>query len=300
MPDVAGHPPALDYADVAWSDTSPLAEYGRDPAALTVRLRAMLMGEAAEDEDLVAWLRRDIAPRTHDAEEVYARLATGGPGERIFASGTDALAATGYAGLAAGVDRWAAERFAGLGCPWSTGTPGRGETVADLGCGSAVDVAIAVRAVGPTGAVVGVDCRPDLMPSTSTAPPRARFVLAPAEATTLPDAWATMIVANGLPPLLDPRSAPAVLGEMRRILAPSGEVRAVVLVTGPDVAADDLDEVTIVNAVRCGKPPCARFRRLLADTGFVDAALTRLPTPFASGFRPGPVAAVLLTASRPS
>jgi hypothetical protein len=51
--------------------------------------------------------------------------------------------------------------------------------------------------------------------------------------------------------------------------------------------------------VRCGKPIAARYRRCAREAGFVNIGLQRLPDPFVHGFDPGPVAAMLLTATRP-
>lgn len=287
----------FDYVDRLWPDAEGLAAHGDDPALLLARLRAMLAGVEPSDEELVAWLRRDVPPAVDDPAAVYARLASGGSGEAMFASGVAALAATGYGDLAGWVDAAAARRFAGLGCPWVAGLPRVGAAVVDLGCGSGVDVAIAAHAAGPAGTVVGVDCRLDLMPAAAPSV-AVRFVLASALDTTLPDACASMVVANGLPPLMSTATAPAALREMQRLLVSGGQLRVVVLATGPDVGVDALDEGMVVNAVRCGKPLCARFRRMLAEAGFGEIALTRLASPFVAGFRPGPVAAILLTATR--
>lgn len=288
----------LDYASRLWPDAGPLAGYGADTAQTLARLRAMLAGMSGEDEDLVAWIRRDVPSPATDPEAVYARLAAGGGGEPVFASGWTALSRAGYGELADGLDPWMANRFAGLGCPWLSGLPRPGETVVDLGCGSGVDVAIAARAVGDDGLALGVDSRASLQRSAEVACFGARFMLAPAGATTLADGFATMVIANGLPPLMAPQTAPAVFREAHRILAPGGRLRAIVLATGPDCAVDALDDVTILNAIRCGKPLCARIVGLVVDANFVDVRLSFLASPFVAGFRPGPVAAVLLEARR--
>jgi arsenite methyltransferase len=289
----------LDYASRLWLDAGPLAGYGIDTGRALASLRAMLAGVSEEDEDLVAWIRRDVPAPATEPEAVYACLAAGGGGEPVFASGGAALSRAGYGALADGVDPWMASRFAGLGCPWRSGLPRPGETVVDLGCGAGVDVAIAARAVGRDGLALGVDSRSSLRPAAGVACFGARFMLAPADATTLADGFATMVIANGLPPLMAPRTAPAVFREAHRILTPGGRLRAVVLVTGPDRAVEALDDVTIVNAVRCGKPLCARIVGLAVDASFVDVRLRFLASPFVAGFRPGPVAAVLLEARRP-
>ena len=284
----------LDYATRLWVDAGPLEGYGTDPAQALARLRAMLAGASPEDEDLIAWIRRDVPAPETDRDGIYARLRAGRGGESIFASGAAALSQMGYGVLADGVDPWVASRFAGLGCPWLPGLPRVGETVVDLGCGSGVDVSIAARAVGRDGFAIGIDYRRSLWPPAVTASSSAGFMLAGADATTLDDGVATTVIANGLPPLMAPRTALAVLREAQRILAAGGQLRAIVLVTGPDRPVEALDDATILNAIRCGKPLCARVVNLAVGAGFVDVGLTFLPSPFVTGFGPGPVSAVLL------
>src|SRR6185295_4585199 len=51
----------------------------------------------------------------------------------------------------------AVESFAGVGFPFAANVIRSGDTVLDIGSGSGTDVLLAVRAVGPTGQVIGLD-----------------------------------------------------------------------------------------------------------------------------------------------
>jgi len=49
--------------------------------------------------------------------------------------------------------------YCGVGNPFSLGPFNEGETVLDVGCGAGVDSLVAVKMVGPSGKVVGIDLR---------------------------------------------------------------------------------------------------------------------------------------------
>ena len=107
-----------------------------------------------------------------------------------------------------------------------------------------------------------------------------------------------MVVANGLPPLLAPATAPTVMNEIARVLSPGGRFQFIVLVSGPDLPAADLGARALVGAAREGKPLCCQYRALLQSAGFAGIEIDELPSPFVVGFRRGAVTAVLISASR--
>ena len=194
------------------------------------------------------------------------------------------------------VSGWAAERFVGLGCPWLRRLPAAGEHVADLGCGAGADLAIATHAAGPEGAAIGIDTRPVLIGPAGAA--RRRVLVGDACSCPLEDGWATLVVANGLPPLLALATAPAVMDEYRAGAAPGGRLQFIVLVSGADLAGRDVGARALVGAAREGKPLCCQYRALLQSAGFAGIEIDELPSPFVVGFRRGAVTAVLMSASR--
>jgi arsenite methyltransferase len=57
----------------------------------------------------------------------------------------------------------AVESFAGVGNPFALGNLQQGEVVADLGSGAGFDSILAMRQVGRTGRVIGVDMTPSML-----------------------------------------------------------------------------------------------------------------------------------------
>jgi hypothetical protein len=91
-----------------------------------------------------------------------------------------------------------------------------------------------------------------------------------------------------------------VLGELRRILKPGSELRATVLLTGPDVPTSEVDDLAQVNALRYGKPLAAEAREALRLSGYHEVTLTEMASPFVAGFDYAEVRATLLSARRSS
>lgn len=262
-----------------------------------------MVASAVDREDVVTWIRRDLdgesAPSWKvEPNELYDRVAATGQGEEMFRSGRGALDAVGYGELADHVDAWIADRFVGIGCPWLVRMPSVGERVLDFGCGSGVDLAIALDAVGSTGTAFGIDCRSQLLAPAASLLTEGSFALAEASTCPVPSAWATTVVANGLPPLLRIDLAGHVITEAARVLAPGGWLQATVLVTGADLPVDQVSDLEIVNTWRFGKPLCLQYRLLLAEAGFEAISLALAPSPFIPGFRAGSVNAAVVGARR--
>jgi len=127
-----------------------------------------------------------------------------------------------------GIPEGAIESFAGTGNPFSLGTLRGGEHVVDVGCGAGIDSLIAARMVGPAGQVIGVDMTPEMLA-------KARQNAAAADLTNLefregygemlpvPDAWADVVISNGVLNLFPDKLAG--LREMARVLKPGGRLQ---------------------------------------------------------------------------
>jgi arsenite methyltransferase len=118
--------------------------------------------------------------------------------------------------------------FAGTGNPFSMGLPAAGERVVDVGSGAGIDALIAARMVGPTGQVVGVDMTPAMLARARSSAremgmTQVEFRDGYAEALPVEDAWADIVISNGVVNLFPDKLAG--LREMARVLKPGGRLQ---------------------------------------------------------------------------
>jgi SAM-dependent methyltransferase len=158
--------------------------------------------------------------------ERYARVAARPDEPYAFRVGREFAEALGYpAELLDSLPPRATEAFTGVATPVLRADLKPGEIVLDLGCGGGLDLALAARAVGPTGRAIGIDMA-DAMVERATATVQALgYGWAEAHvghAKTLPlvDASVDCVVANGILNLSPDKSA--VLTEIARVLKPGG------------------------------------------------------------------------------
>ena len=121
-----------------------------------------------------------------------------------FHTGRDLAHRLGYdaAAVAALADR-AVESFAGVANPFALRPLAPGEHVVDVGSGAGFDSFIAAGQVGPGGRVTGVDMTPEMLAkSRRTAQAlglgQVEFRDGLAEALPVADAWADVVISNGV------------------------------------------------------------------------------------------------------
>lgn len=127
-----------------------------------------------------------------------------------------------------GVPEATIRSFAGTGNPFSLGALGRGEKVVDVGSGAGIDSLIAGRMVGPGGRVIGVDMTPEMVArarasASETGAAHVSFEEGLAESLPVPDAWADVVISNGVLNLFPDKLA--ALSEMARVLRPGGRLQ---------------------------------------------------------------------------
>lgn len=166
-----------------------------------------------------AELRRAVRDR-------YAAVATEPEGRYSFRVGLAFAEALGYPPkLLDEVPPSATDAFTGVATPMLHANLQPGENVLDLGCGGGLDLALAARAVGPTGRAIGVDMAEEMV-ERATATIRAlgldwaKARVGYAEALPVVDASIDCVVANGILNLSPDKSA--VLAEVARVLRPGG------------------------------------------------------------------------------
>jgi SAM-dependent methyltransferase len=117
--------------------------------------------------------------------------------------------------------------MAGTGNPLALGEVQPGERVVDCGSGAGADALIAARLVGPTGRVIGVDMTPEMVARAQANAREAglanvEFREGLLEALPVDDAWADLLISNGVLNLVPDKGA--ALGEMFRVLRPGGRI----------------------------------------------------------------------------
>jgi len=178
----------------------------------------------------------------------YREVALDPGAEFHFHTGRSLAARLGYPDPV--VDRLpdaAVESFAGVGNPFALRALEPGEQVVDLGCGAGFDTLIAADQVGPTGQVVGVDMTPEML--AKARPTVVELGLDQvelreglAEALPVDDAWAGVVISNGVINLCADKAA--VFAEIRRVLRPGGVLQFADIATGnpvPAAARRDID-----------------------------------------------------------
>lgn len=118
--------------------------------------------------------------------------------------------------------------FAGTGNPFSLGPLQQGDHVVDVGCGAGIDSLIAARMVGSAGQVIGVDMTHAMLAKVRSSAADANlgnveFRAGFGEALPIPDAWADVVISNGVLNLMPDKLAG--LREMARVLKPNGRLQ---------------------------------------------------------------------------
>ena len=136
--------------------------------------------------------------------------------------------------------------FAGTGNPFSLGALQAGDHVVDVGSGGGIDSLIAAGMVGPDGHVVGVDMTPAMLEKARTGAVAAsrdnvEFRQGYGEQLPVPDAWADVVISNGVLNLMPDKRA--ALAEMARVLKPGGRLQIgdiLVQTAVPESAKEDI------------------------------------------------------------
>lgn len=209
-----------------------------------------------------------------DVRDKYRDVATNPHGKFHFHTGRTLAALLGYdsAVVNALPDR-AVESFAGVGNPHSLRPPAAGEHVVDLGSGGGFDCFVAAQAVGPDGAVIGVDMTPEmLVKSRETAAQlgldNVEFREGILEELPVEDGWADVVISNGVINLCADK--PAVFTQAYRALRPGGVIQFADIANGKPLPEAAVCEIDLWTGCIAGGKPVDDWYALLADAGFVD------------------------------
>ncbi len=185
-------------------------------------------------------------------QEKYREVAVHPQGEFHFQTGRLLAERLGYpADLLSRLPDSAVECFAGVANPFSLRTIESGERVVDAGSGGGFDSIVAAHLVGEAGQVIGVDMTPEMLDKAGRE--RARLGInhlsyreGLLEALPVPDAWADVMISNGVFNLCADKSA--VLTEAFRVLKPGGWLQFADIANGKDVPESAVDNIDLWTA----------------------------------------------------
>jgi ubiquinone/menaquinone biosynthesis C-methylase UbiE len=163
--------------------------------------------------------------------------------------------------------------MAGTGNPFSLGELKPGEYVVDCGSGSGTDSLIAARMVAPNGRVIGVDMTPEMLSKASNNALAAgmtnvEFREGYLESLPIPDAWADVVISNGVLNLVPDKEA--ALLEMYRVLKPGGHIQVADIALQKPVPENARSDVTLWTGCIAGGLLKVQLERKVAAVGFKD------------------------------
>lgn len=165
--------------------------------------------------------------------------------------------------------------LASLGCgnPTALAELREGETVLDLGSGGGIDVLLSARRVGPTGKAYGLDMTDEMLELARENQRRAgvenvEFLKGEIEHIPLPDNSVDVIISNCVINLSADK--PRVLREAFRVLKPGGRFAVSDVVVRGEVPEAVRRSMELWVGCVAGALEESEFKRLLAETGFVD------------------------------
>jgi len=142
----------------------------------------------------------------------------------------------------------AVESFAGVANPFSLRRLSPGEKVVDVGSGGGFDSFVAAAQVGPAGQVIGIDMTAEML-AKSRQTARAlglshvQFRDGLAEALPVEDAWADVVISNGVINLCADKQA--VFAEIFRVLRPGGRLQFADIANGLPVPIEAMRDIDL-------------------------------------------------------
>ncbi|MCS7283183.1 MAG: arsenite methyltransferase [Anaerolineae bacterium] len=177
-----------------------------------------------------------------------------------------------------------------------------GETVLDLGSGGGLDCFLAVRQVGPTGRVIGVDMTPEMVERATTAARQlglsnVEFRLGYLEDLPVEDESVDVVISNCVINLSPDK--PRVFREMFRVLKPGGRVSIADMVSKGPLPQSLRESPEAWNACIGGALEMEEYVHALEEAGFTEVEIRTVNTPPLSTLPEGTVFSALITARKP-
>ncbi len=191
----------------------------------------------------------DVETLRTQVRDKYRDVAKDPHGAHHFHTGRPLASRLGYdeAVVDALPDR-AVESFAGVGNPFSLRRLEPGSRVVDVGSGAGFDSFIAATQVGSTGRVIGIDMTPEMLAKSRATAGQLQFGHVEfreglAEVMPVEDAWADVVISNGVINLCADKQA--VFAEIFRVLRPGGVLQFADIANGRPVPIEAMRDVAL-------------------------------------------------------
>lgn len=212
-----------------------------------------------------------------DVRTKYRDVALHPDGEFHFHTGRPLASRLGYDPDV--VDRLpdrAVESFAGVANPFSVQPLHAGERVVDLGSGAGFDCCVAAYAVGPSGAVIGVDMTPEMLAKARATAAElglghVEFREGLLELLPVDDGWADVVTANGVLNLCADK--PAVLSQAYRVLRPGGVLQFADIANGKPLPEAATYEIDLWTGCIAGGLPVEEWQAVIEGAGFTNLSV---------------------------
>jgi SAM-dependent methyltransferase len=191
----------------------------------------------------------DVDTLRSQVQQKYRDVALDPHGTHHFHTGRPLAGRLGYDDAAvAGLPDRAVESFAGVGNPFSLRRLDPGERVVDVGSGAGFDSFVAATQVGPTGRVIGIDMTAEMLTKSRATAGQLAFTHVEfreglAEAMPIEDAWADVVISNGVINLCADKQA--VFAEIFRVLRPGGLLQFADIANGRPVPIEAIRDVDL-------------------------------------------------------
>ncbi len=167
----------------------------------------------------------------------------------------------------------------GLGCgnPVAVASLKAGETVVDLGSGAGFDCFLAVKEVGETGHVIGVDMTHEMISKARSNAAKAgvenvEFRLGEIEHLPAADNSADLIMSNCVINLSPDKES--VYSEAFRVLKPGGRIAISDILATTELPDEIKEDLNLISACIGGAETIATIAELLKNIGFKDIRIT--------------------------
>lgn len=219
----------------------------------------------------------DTSKVLNAVQEMYEEVATCPNKEFHFPTGRDSCLILGYPEEELdAIPDTAVESFAGVGYPFLADVIEPGDTVLDIGSGSAADALIAARKTGSGGRVFGIDIADSMINKARKNIEKAgvrnvEILRGHAEQIPVEDASVDVVTSNGVINLVPDKTK--AFEEIYRVLRPGGRIQISDIVLSKPVSAKSKSNAQLWAECIVGAEPVDVYLNLIRGAGFKNVTV---------------------------